>query len=81
VNHAIPLAMNDLPLHYLNILVAVELKTAPKLDTNGKAYEFEGEVLGYYNDPCRQILETTGLRNQNRLTKPPNISTKTLAPI
>ena len=72
------------PLHYLkNIFVAVELKTVPKLDTNDKleTYAFEGDVLGYYNDLCQQVLETTGLRNQNRLTKPPNISTQTLAPV
>jgi hypothetical protein len=53
--------MNDLPLHYLNIFVAVELKTAPKLDANDKTYAFEGDVLGYYNDPLPASLRNDKL--------------------
>jgi hypothetical protein len=43
--------MENLPVHYLQILVAVELKTTPRLEENGKTYAFEGDVSGYYNDP------------------------------
>ena len=43
--------MENLPVHYLQILVAVELKTTPHLEENSKTYAFEGDVSGYYNDP------------------------------
>src|ERR1700684_2240553 len=32
-------------------MVAVDLKTAPKLSTDGNTYTFEGAVSGYYSDP------------------------------
>ena len=32
-------------------MVAVDLKTAPKLSTDGNTYTFEGAVSGYYGDP------------------------------
>jgi hypothetical protein len=45
-----------LPVHYLHILLAVDLKTAPKLDADGKTYTFEGAVSGYYSDPVPASL-------------------------
>jgi hypothetical protein len=43
--------LDELPVHYLNIFVAVDVKTSPKLDDDNKTYAFEGEVSGYYSDP------------------------------
>jgi hypothetical protein len=40
-----------LPVHYLQILVAVDIKTALKLEADGKSYAFEGAVTGFYSDP------------------------------
>ncbi|KAN0083540.1 hypothetical protein V8E54_002628 [Elaphomyces granulatus] len=51
VTHAVPLAFGELPVHYVHIMVAVDLKTAPKLSTDGNTYTFEGAVSGYYSDP------------------------------
>jgi hypothetical protein len=35
----------------VHILVAVDVKTAPKLEADGKSYAFEGAVTGFYSDP------------------------------
>ena len=40
-----------MPVHYLQILVAVDIKTALKLEADGKSYAFEGAVTGFYSDP------------------------------
>jgi hypothetical protein len=49
--------LDELPVHYLNIFVAVDIKTTPKLDADNKTYAFEGEVSGYYNDPIPMSLK------------------------
>jgi len=56
--HAIQISSETLPVHYVQIHVAVDLKTVPKLEPGGKTYTFEGAVTGYYNDPI-----PTGLRS------------------
>jgi hypothetical protein len=56
VTHAVPFISEELPVHYLHILLAVDLKTAPKLDADGKTYTFEGTVSGYYSDPVPASL-------------------------
>jgi hypothetical protein len=57
VTHAVPFIAEKLPVHYLHILLAVDLKTAPKLDADGKTYTFEGAVSGYYSDPVLASLQ------------------------
>ena len=34
----------------------MDIKTTPKLEADGKSYEFEGSVTGYYNDPIPASL-------------------------
>jgi hypothetical protein len=51
----------DLPIHYVRILVAVELKNTPNLEADGKTYTFEGDVSGYYNDPTPPSLRNDKL--------------------
>jgi hypothetical protein len=50
-----------LPIHYVRILVAVELKNTPNLEADGKTYTFEGDVSGYYNDPTPLSLRNDKL--------------------
>jgi hypothetical protein len=50
-----------LPIHYVRILVAVELKNTPNLEADGKTYTFEGDVSGYYNDPTPPSLRNDKL--------------------
>lgn len=45
-----------MPVHYVQIHVAVDLKSVPKLEPGGKTYTFEGAVSGYYNDPIPAAL-------------------------
>lgn len=56
VTHAIPFVSDILPIHYMHILVAVDVKATPKLEADGKSYAFEGSVTGYYNDPMPASL-------------------------
>jgi hypothetical protein len=50
-----------LPIHYVRILVAVELKNTPNLEADAKTYTFEGDVVGYYNDPTPPSLRNDKL--------------------
>ena len=54
-----------LPVHYLRIHAAVKLCGVPTINNTSQAYEFEADVIGYYNDPTPLSLRNDRLHKSS----------------
>ena len=54
-----------LPVHYLRIYAAVELCSVPTINNTSQVYEFEVDVIGYYNDPTPLSLRNDQLHKSS----------------